>query len=72
MVMVASDSSILRNATALPFKEARIEQHPEQPGDVPQTWASVEKAQRLFGYEPKTSFQEGIGRFCDWLVASPP
>ena len=50
--------------------EARIEQHPEQPGDVPQTWAQVEKARRLLGYEPKTSFDEGIGRFCDWLITS--
>ena len=51
--------------------EARIEQHPEQPGDVPQTWARVEKARRLLGYEPKTSFDEGIGRFRDWLATSP-
>ncbi len=47
--------------------EARIEQHPEQPGDVPQTWARVEKARALLGYEPKTSFDEGVARFCDWL-----
>jgi len=50
--------------------EARIEQHPEQPGDVSQTWAQVEKARRLLGYEPKTSFDEGIGRFRDWLATS--
>jgi UDP-glucuronate 4-epimerase len=50
--------------------EARIERHPEQPGDVPQTWARVEKARTLFGYEPKTSFEVGIGRFCDWLTTA--
>jgi UDP-glucuronate 4-epimerase len=55
--------------SALQIK-ARIEQHPEQPGDVPQTWARVEKARRLLGYDPKTSFDEGIGRFRDWLTAS--
>jgi UDP-glucuronate 4-epimerase len=55
--------------SALQIK-ARIEQHPEQPGDVPQTWARVEKARRLLGYDPKTSFGEGIGRFRDWLTAS--
>jgi UDP-glucuronate 4-epimerase len=55
--------------SALQIK-ARIEQHPEQPGDVPQTWARVEKARRLLGYDPKTPFDEGIGRFRDWLTAS--
>lgn len=48
---------------------ARIERLPEQPGDVPQTWASVEKAQRLLGYRPSTPFSEGIFRFVEWLRA---
>jgi UDP-glucuronate 4-epimerase len=35
----------------------------EQPGDVPRTWANVEKARRLLGYEPRTPFAEGVRRF---------
>jgi UDP-glucuronate 4-epimerase len=46
---------------------ARIDRQPEQPGDVPQTWASVDKAAALLGYEPKTPFPAGIARFCAWL-----
>ena len=46
---------------------ARIERFPEQPGDVPQTWANVEKAGRLLGYAPKTSYREGVQRFVDSL-----
>lgn len=46
---------------------ARIDRQPEQPGDVPQTWASVDKAAALLGYQPHTSFPEGIERFCAWL-----
>ena len=46
---------------------ARIDRQPEQPGDVPQTWASVDKAVALLGYEPKTPFSVGIDRFCAWL-----
>lgn len=46
---------------------ARIDRRPEQAGDVPQTWASVEKAQRLLGYRPATVFPVGIARFVDWL-----
>ena len=47
-------------------KKAEINRLPEQPGDVPQTWADVTKAGELFGYEPKTSFKEGIKRFVAW------
>ena len=47
--------------------KARIDRQPEQPGDVPQTWASVDKAAALLGYEPKTQFSTGIDRFCAWL-----
>ena len=45
---------------------ATIDWQPEQPGDVPQTWASVTKARDLLGYEPRTPFKEGIRRFVDW------
>jgi UDP-glucuronate 4-epimerase len=47
---------------------ARIEQFPEQPGDVPQTWASVDKARGLLGYAPATSYDEGVRRFAEWLT----
>ena len=52
--------------------EARLTHRPEQAGDVPQTWADVSKARRLLGFVPGTSFQEGVGRFADWLRASSP
>ena len=45
----------LENALGI---RAQIEWLPEQPGDVPQTWASVEKARTLLGYEPRTPFEE--------------
>ena len=34
---------------------------PEQPGDVPQTWADIGKAERLFGYRPGGVVE--VGRF---------
>jgi len=49
-----------------------IEWLPEQPGDVPQTWASVEKARRLLGYEPTTDCVQGLRRFAAWLRAPAP
>ena len=41
----------------------------DQPGDVPQTWANVDKARRLLGYEPRTALPEGLERFATWLLS---
>lgn len=41
---------------------------PEQPGDVPQTFANITKAYDLLGYYPSTTFKEGIAKFKNWLV----
>ena len=46
---------------------ATIDRHPEQPGDVPQTWASIDKARSLLGYNPTTPYELGVQRFVDWL-----
>jgi UDP-glucuronate 4-epimerase len=43
---------------------------PEQPGDVRQTWANIDKARSLLGYEPGTPFNVGVKRFVDWLDRS--
>ncbi|MDP8218860.1 MAG: GDP-mannose 4,6-dehydratase [Candidatus Theseobacter exili] len=47
-------------------KKAKIKKYSLQPGDVPITYASIEKAKKLIGYSPKVSIQEGIFRFCQW------
>jgi UDP-glucuronate 4-epimerase len=47
-------------------KKAIIEGEPVQPGDVVATYADVEKARRLLGYEPRVSVQDGIERFVEW------
>ena len=50
---------------------ASVQRLPEQPGDVPQTWASIDKARALLGYEPKTSYDEGLRKFAEWLALEP-
>jgi UDP-glucuronate 4-epimerase len=40
---------------------------PLPPGDVPQTYADIGKARRLLGYEPTTTFEEGIAKFVEWF-----
>jgi UDP-glucuronate 4-epimerase len=45
---------------------AQIAWQPEQPGDVPQTWARIDKARALLHYEPRTTYAEGVVRFAAW------
>lgn len=48
-------------------KKAMIERLPEQPGDVPITYADITKARRLLGYDPKVGIEEGVERFARWF-----
>lgn len=50
---------------------ARIDRQPAQPGDVPQTWARIDKARRLIGYAPQTALPEGLSAFAQWMRARP-
>ncbi len=47
-------------------KKAKINQMGMQPGDVNITYADISKAQKLLGYDPKTSFKEGLTKFVKW------
>lgn len=47
--------------------QAKIKQLPMQPGDVPQTYADVDKANKLWGYLPATEFKDGVSLFREWL-----
>ncbi|MFN8409766.1 MAG: GDP-mannose 4,6-dehydratase [Flavobacteriales bacterium] len=48
--------------------KAIIERLPEQPGDVPQTYADVGKAGAHFGYRPRTPLREGLRAFHTWYA----
>ncbi len=47
-------------------QEARIERHPDQPGDVRLTDADLAHAGRVLGFKPRVGIDEGIRRFVDW------
>ena len=51
-------------------QKAKIQQLPEQPGDVPLTCADIAKAKKLLGYQPQTRFKEGLPRFVQWFLGS--
>jgi len=42
---------------------------PEQPGDVRRTCASVEKARKKLGYDPRVQIEEGLRDFVAWRRA---
>lgn len=48
-------------------KRARIDWQPLQPGDVPITYADINKARRLLGYNPQTKIETGIYKFVEWF-----
>lgn len=52
--------------------EPRIEYLPDQPGDVPITYADVSKATRLLDYSPKVPIREGLRRFVGWYRRQTP
>lgn len=48
-------------------RSPEIQWAPMQPGDVQHTFADLGKSERILGYRPKVSFQEGLRRFAAWL-----
>lgn len=47
-------------------KKAILDKLPMQPGDVKMTFANIEKAKKLLGYNPTTKFEDGIKNFVCW------
>ena len=47
-------------------KPAVIDWQPYQPGDVPVTYAAIDRARALLGYEPTTRPEVGIARYWEW------
>ncbi len=47
-------------------QKAEIDFQPMQTGDVPETFADITETERDFGFEPKTTIDEGLPRFVEW------
>lgn len=47
-------------------KEAKKDFLPMQPGDTSRSQADISKAQKMLGFEPKTTIKEGVPRFVEW------
>ena len=71
-------SDFIKTIEAVLQQQADIEYVSSFSGDVPQTHASIEKAQQLFNYMPQTSIRSGLERMYEWykneylpIVGSP-
>lgn len=49
-----------------------VRQLPDQPGDVPMTFASVDRARELLDFAPTTPILDGLRKFVAWLDAVHP
>lgn len=50
--------------------KSRVKIEEKRQGDVKRTWADIRLAQEKFGYQPKTSLDQGIKKFVAWLKHS--
>jgi len=63
-------TELIAQLEAATGKRAVQDRLPDQPGDVPITWANIDKANRLLGYSPKTSMEQGLRNFVSWYRSS--
>jgi len=59
MDMVHTIESVMNKKAKLVYKELHC-------ADVPYTYANIDKARRLLGYNPTISFADGVKEFVDW------
>jgi len=52
-------------------KAAVIDRQPDQPGDVPITYANIDRARAALGYQPTTTVAQGVPRQWAWVQARP-
>ena len=60
-------TELVEELEAATGRRARLDRRPVQAGDVPVTFASVAKAERLLGFRPKVTLEEGLRRSVAWF-----
>jgi UDP-glucuronate 4-epimerase len=51
-------------------KSAKLTHKEFHTADMPYTYASIAKAQKVLGYQPRTAFEDGVKRFVEWYRSS--
>ena len=63
-------SELIKKLEVATGREAIVRLCPEQPGDMPATWADITKARDLLGYSPDTTIDDGLAKFVQWYQAA--
>lgn len=53
-------------------RPAIIDRKPDQPGDVPITFANIDRARDALGYEPRTALEVGLTQYWAWASRQQP
>ena len=64
---VMQTKEAVETVEAIMGKKARFEMRPRRGGDQLRTHAIIDKARNLLGFEPKTTFADGIVHEIDWM-----
>jgi UDP-glucuronate 4-epimerase len=59
---------VIQKIEALVGKPAQVQHLDSAPGDMPSTWANIQKAGRLLGWSPETPFDEGLRSSVAWYL----
>ena len=49
-------------------RKAKLKRLPMQPGDVNRTCADITHSKETIGYNPETTFKQGIRKFIEWKL----
>ena len=63
-------TTLIGKIEALLGKKARYDRQPFHVADIKETWADISKAERLLGWKPLTSLDEGLRLSVEWYKAN--
>ena len=63
-------NSMIEKLDNLLDKSSNVEREPSHAADMSETWADIEKAKRLLGWQPEFSFDEGLKKTVEWYLVN--
>jgi UDP-glucuronate 4-epimerase len=61
-------NAIIERLESLLGKKAKIDHKPFHIADIKETWADIDKAKNLLGWEPRVSLDEGLEKSVQWYL----
>ncbi len=65
-------SDLVRLLERATDRTAKLDRQPDQPGDVPVTFAATEKAEKVLGFRARVPLEEGLRRTVAWYRSHHP